>query len=220
MQADVHAVLLIALTVAALAALALFKRRIPTSRQFVIAFALASFGTVAAPTFNHHLCREGEPRTQWLILGPCLLLILVFVKSAAWRRILGTVVFVGMLGLSCHFTEFVHTPGWTGNPDWDGGNSLARRGLHQVISAVAKDMEDPQVEYPAGWLRDLPVWDGINERLGDSHRPVYRRQLERAWHTWLTGLYRYTKIRQDYWYPGGPFAEAGPRTELRDRTPP
>ena len=217
MQATIHAVLLISLAAFALLALFLLKRRTPTSRQFVIALSIAAVGIAAASALNHHLCREGEPRTQWLILGPCLLLILVSVNSATWRRVLSSAMFIGMIGLSCHFTELVHTPSWTGNPNWDGYGSIALRSLHVALDTAAGDLEDPQVVYPAGWLRDLAVWESIDDLFGDGYQPTVKRRIERAWHSRLTGLYHYTPVRQDYWYPGGPFAETGPKTELRDR---
>lgn len=218
MQGTVHAVVLIVLPVAVVIALATTKRRAPTSKQFTIALAIAALGTLAAPMFNHHMCREGEPRTQWLILGPCLLLVLLFVNSAAWRRALGAVVFVGMMGLSCHFTDLVHEPGWTANPDWDGGANIIFRSRRQAAAAAAADSENPNVDMPAGWLRELPVWPAVQDQFGDQH-PV-RRELRRAWHTWLTGLYQYSSIPQDFWYPGGPLADAMTRLELRDRTAP
>jgi hypothetical protein len=217
MQANIHAVLLVGLAAGSLVALVLLSRRTPKAGQFGVALGVAFLGTLAAPVLNHHLCWEGEPLTQWLVLGPCFLLIIAFVKSLAWRRVLGALVFVGMHGLSCHFTELVHTPGWTGNPAWDGGASIAKRSLNQAISIAIDGMPDPRVEYPAGWLRDLPVWTAIDCNFHAERQPARRRQIQPVWHSSLTGLYRYTTIDLDYWYPGGPFAESGPRTELRDR---
>ncbi len=220
MQATVHAVFLIAFAASTPLALLVLKRRAPTSRQFVIALAVAAVGTVvASPAFIRHMCREGQPLAPWLILGPCLFLILLFVNSAAWRRILGVVVFVGMVKLSCHFTDIVHMPGWTGNPDLDYG-PVVLRSMRGQVTLAAGDSEDPQDTYAAGWLRDLPVWQDIVSEHGRDRRPRARRQVERAWHTWLTGLYHYTLVPRDYWYPGGPVAEAGPKLELRDRPVP
>lgn len=216
MQGTVHAIVLVALPVAVVIALAAMKRRAPTSRQFTIALAIAAVGTLAAPMFNHHMCLEGEPRMQWLILGPCLLLVLLLVNSPAWRRTIGAVVFIGMMGLSCHFTDLVHERGWTGNPNWDGGANAVFRSLRQSAAVVASDSENPNVEMAAGWLRDLPVWPAVQDLFGDQH-PV-RRELNRTWHTWLTGLYRYSSVPQDFWYPGGPLADGITKLEMRDRT--
>lgn len=215
MQATVHAALLILLPVSAVMFVLLLRRRNPTSRQVLIALAIAALGTVAAPVFNHHLCREGEPRNQWLILGPCLFLILLAVDSKAWRRTLAGCVFVGMMGLSCHFTEMVHTPGWTGNPDWDGGQRAILQSMQRSAAAVTLDIENEAVALPEGWLRDSAIWSRVKDIFGDQH-PV-RREFERAWHTPLTGLYPYRPVEQDFWYPGGPLRDAIERIELRDR---
>lgn len=216
MEGTVHAIVLIVLPVAVAIALAAVKRRAPTNRQFTIALGIAAVGTLAAPMFNHHLCWEGEPRTQWLVLGPCLLLVLLFVNSPAWRRTLGAVVFVGMMGLSCHFTNLVHETGWTGNQDWDGGAMSMFRSMRQSVAVVVSNSERPDVEMPAGWLRELPIWPAVQDQFGDQH-PV-RREPSRVWHTWLTGLYRYSIIPQDFWYSGGPLADATTRLVLRDRS--
>ena len=215
MQGNIHAVLLIALSAAVLASLSAMKRRMPTGGQVSNAFAIVALGVTVVMLANNHLCYEGQPLMQWLILGPCLLLVLLFVSSPARRRMMGAAVFVGMMGLSCHFTALVHEPGWTGNPDWDGGAHARLIGMHLAMKAAAADSDDPEVELQPGWLRELPIEPAIKDALTEEH-PA-RRDVHRIWHTWLTGLYRYSIVQQDYWYPGGPLADAAERLELRDR---
>lgn len=210
-----HAVAMMALLVAVVPPLAVLKRRRPTNRQFTIALAFAALGMFTASSCAAHLCREGQPRTQLLVLGPCLLLILLFVKSTAWRRTLGALTFLGMLGLSNQFSDIVHEPGWTGNPEWDRGMSVTLRSHRQCAASVAADSDDPAAEMPAGWLREMPVWPTMQDRF--VGRLPARREITATWHTWFTGLYRYTAIPQDLWYPGGPLAEGMTRLELRDR---
>lgn len=212
MQADVHAGLLIALVLGAMAALALLRRRAPTSRQVAIALGLAALVTLAAPLLNHHMCMEGEPRMQWLILGPCLLGMLMFVRSAPWRRVLGAALGAGIMGLSCHFMHLVHEPRWTGNPDWDGV-AISKAIVEPWSSDVATDYEE--LALPAGWLRDLEIWPEAAATLR-RERPE-RRAVRPVWHTRLTGLYRYDLVPLDFWYPGGRLSEAAGRIELRDR---
>lgn len=217
MQGDIHAILLIVLPLAAVLATAILARRTPTDRQITIAFALAGLGTCAAPFSNHHLCREGEPRMQWLILGPCLFLVLLLVKSNAWRRLLGATVFLAMMGLSCHFTSLVHEPGWTGNPSYDGGTKVRLKVLRDTAAIVANDDDKlAKSEFAAGWLRDLPLWPAILDRFGEQM--IARRQIRYAWHTRLTGLYRYSSEPLDFWYPGGRFEEVAARIELREKS--
>lgn len=215
MQATIHAALLLVIPLAVLVAILTLKRRAPSSRQFLLAIALAALGTLAAPMFNHHLCREGEPRNQWLIVGPCLFLALLLIDSRAWRRVISASVFVAMMGLSCHFTELVHTPGWTGNPSWDGGQQAVFRSLQKSAAIVVSDMEDPKVTLPEGWLRESSIWPSVEKQFGDV-RP-HRREVHGVWHSLLTGLYEYSRIPQDFWYPGGPLEDGIPHIQLKDR---
>jgi len=215
MQVTLHAILIFVLPAAAFLSVVALRRRAPTGRQFVVALILASLGTLAAPTCNHHMCLEGEPRNQWLILGPCLFLALLLVNSAARRRWLAAGIFVGMMGLSCHFTDLVHTPGWTGNPGWDGWTQARLRSLKKRAEAAVADIANQDVALTAGWLRDSAIWGDVEDVFGDHH--PHRRQVRRVWHSALTGLYRTTSIPQDFWCPGGPPKEAVTRIELHDR---
>lgn len=218
MGPTLHALLLIALPAAAVLIGLVVKKRMPTARQLVVALVLAALGTSAAPMSNHHLCLEGEPRNQWLILGPVLLVTLMFVRSAVWRRTLAGGVFVGMMGLSCHFTEVVHKPGWTGNPAWDGWPAVGLSSLQGSLQSAVLEMARPGAELPAGWVRESPAWDALDDFA--RRAPRGRRQVRAVWHSPLTGLYEYTTIPQDYWCPGGPALEAIERIELRDRVLP
>lgn len=156
---------------------------------------------------------------QWVILGPCLFLVLLFVKSNAWRRVLGATVFFAMMGLSCHFTLLVHEPGWTGNPSDDGGTKIRLKTLRDYAAIVANDDDKmAKSDFAAGWLRDLPVWPPILHMFGEQM--IARRQIHRTWHTWLTGLYHYSSEPMDFWYPGGRFEDAASRIELRERNKP
>lgn len=215
MQVTLHAILLIVLPVAALLSVVALGRRVPTGRQFVVALILASLGTLAAPMFNQHMCLAGEPRNQWLILGPCLFLALLLVDSAARRRWLAACVFVGMMGLSCHFTNRVHTPGWTGTPGRDRGAQARLRSLQESAEAAVADIANQDAALTAGWLRDSAIWDDVEDVFGDKY--PNRCQDRRVWHSALTGLYQTTCIPQDFWYPGGPPKEAVTRIELHDR---
>jgi hypothetical protein len=215
MQATVHAILLIVLAVAALLSVSAVKRRVPTSRQFVVAFALTALGIVVAMGVSSHLCFEGNPRRQYLILGACLLLTLALTHSAAWRRTVSACVFVGMVGLSFHFVALVHTPGWTGNPAYDGGGEALLRSVQRQAVSVAADIENPDATIPEGWLCDLPVGDVL--RATFEGRSLHRRQTRAVWHSPLTGIYRYDRVAQDFWYPGGPLREGVMKIEVRDR---
>lgn len=215
MLVQLHAALLLALPFATAVAIAVLARRNPTSRELGTAMIIALPAMLLVSLVNHHACGEGLPRGQWLVGGLCMLLVLAAVKPALWRRMLAGLLFVSMVGLSCHFTDIVHTSGWTGNPGWEIRANSDRRSLQQAVGQLALNVEDPAATYDAGWLRELPVWEDVKSLLREQYSP--QRQFERAWHTGLTGLYRYTLVPQDVWYPGGIFKEAVGRIELRDR---
>jgi hypothetical protein len=82
-------------------------------------------------------------------------------------------------------------------------------------ASIVSESESPGSEFAAGWLRQIPVAQEIHDLF--YHPQPKRRELHRTWHTWLTGLYHYSEIPQDYWYPGGPLGEAMTQLELRDR---
>lgn len=216
MQGTAHAILLITLTLGSLLAVALSTRRTPSRPQAWIAVLLAGVGMAIPPACNHHRCWEGEPRMQWLILGPCLGIVLLFVGSTPWRRVVGALVFVGMVGLSCHFTHLVHESPWTGNPDYPRIWDMRLRWLNDAASTAAAESPNANADVTAGWLRDLPVWGDVQQTHGDEQPS--RREVRRLWHTGLTGFYHRVFIPQDFWYPGGVFKEAFGKVELRDRS--
>ncbi len=212
-----HAILLLLLPLATLVAVLAWQRRSPSTLQLALAGLFSCLAMSLAITFNNHLCREGTPRNQWLITGICMFLALAVVKSATRRRLSGAVLFVGVIGLSCHFTEVVHLTAWTGNPDWPGTAPAMLNTLPHLTGSPSTESGNPEAEYPAGWLRDLPLSPEIQHSLTSLY-PI-RREIHRAWHTRLTGLYRYVMIPQDFWYPGGPFGRTIVQVQARDRPP-
>jgi len=216
MEADLHALALLALTILPVVLLGLAKRRRPTDRQLIFALGTAVGVALVAWMLNHHLCREGTPRNQWLI--PCLLLFLVlaFVQAKRRRRITGAIIAAGMIGLSFHFTELVHSSEWTANPRWDGGAAALERAMRARFEDWVEQAPDREIKLPAGWVDELPPWDPqVKETMVGMN--VYRRDIERVWHTRLTGLYRCRLTRQELWHAGGPLADATSQLEMRDR---
>ena len=140
------------------------------------------------------------------------------VSSPAWRRVLGVLLAVGALGLSCHFTELVHTSQWTGNPNWDGALSAITNSYRRSVPELMGKIDDADEEYRPSWLRELPVWEQLEQWFEIAE--LNRRQIGRTWHTWFTGLYPVKLIRQDFWFPGGTLAEGLAEFELRDRPGP
>ena len=150
-------------------------------------------------------------------LVPCIFVVLLHVRSAVIRRTIALLLFIAMLGLSFHFTDVVHEPGWTGNPARDV-SKLALRMLQADCKNLIAETDSGRANFGPGWMRDLPFWKEIVAAGQDRHprRPV----IHHAWHSWFTGLYPVSGIDQDFWYPGGPFSDSISRIELRDRARP
>lgn len=157
----IHAILLISLPAATMASLLFLKRRNPTSRQFVVALALTAAAMIAAAAISRHMCMEGNPRRQILILGPCLLVALCVINSVAHRLAVAAVLLTGMIGLSWHFSQVVHTNGWTGNPRFAGVHQLVFADLQKRAVSIADDDPHAGTEHSAGWLADLPLDPGL-----------------------------------------------------------
>lgn len=219
MLVDLHAILLLLIPVATIVGLLLARRRRPAAPQLLVAIAIAALAMIVTVGVNTHMCLEGLPRSQWIIAGLCLLSVLALVNSRPRRRLAAALLFVGMLGLSCHFTDVVHDRNWTGNPGWLGTDRAWLRSVQDAVDAdvlaAESELTADSNDYPAGWLRDLPLYAAITDVVGD--RVPARRVIHPVWHSWLTGLYRRTGVTQDLWYPGGPPSQGLRHLELRDR---
>jgi hypothetical protein len=66
------------------------------------------------------------PWRQVLLGGACLVPWATLVKSRGLRRGGTVALFIATLGLSQHFSEVVHRPGWSGNSDWPRYGAIAR----------------------------------------------------------------------------------------------
>lgn len=218
MPGTLHAIALIAGLLVAGGALVALPRRQPSGREATRAFMIGVAAMIVTFLLNQHLCREGVPVKQWLLPGAGLIFVLGYVKHAAYRRTVAALLLVAMLGLSHHFNHLVHQDGWTGSRTWLVTDHPVNRGnLRMVQGELLEIATDPNTVFTAGWLRNLawPADESIEPIR--SVRVFPRRDVHRKWHTSLTGLYRYTEVPRDFWYPGGTLAEAVPRIELRDR---
>ncbi len=206
--------LLVPLTIAALCPF--FAKRRRPGDDVGAATLIAVCTGLAACVINQHLCSEGTPLTQWIVPAVCLWCVLTFFESKTCRRVSAVLLVGVMFTLSCHYSDVVHEPEWTGNPR---GRSLAvgvkfefdRQDLAKKLK-VFNDESNPT--YKAGWLRDLPIARGLHEELA---KKPFRESATTLWYTWFTRIYRREKTEQDYWYPGGLISEAADRIELRDR---
>lgn len=212
---DVHAILLVGLPISTSVLILRLRRRTPTRTQYLIWILVCLLLVATVRIFSVHLCKEGSPKNQWLILGPFMTLAVLFINSAIWRLLTGLVLFSCMSGLSCHFNELVHTSDWTGNPEWVGYGEAVQKVIRYELVDVATKSGIDKLSFDAGWLRDLVLPADAREYITDLH--PFRRVSKTVWHSRITGLYRKTDIPQDFWYPGGPLHSSIAKIELRDK---
>jgi len=226
MWVTLHTILLLAMPLATVGGLLLLPRRQLTAGNLTMPLLVSLMAMSLAFTFSTHLCGAGLPWRQVLLGGACLVPWATLVKSRGLRRGGTVALFIATLGLSQHFSEVVHRPGWSGNSDWPRYGAIARD-FARSVHAMADHIPAPEATqaYPPGWLRDLPIAAKLcelAEGAGLSELPeryrLRRCEFGRAWHTWLTGLYPYELVPQDLWYPGGSLGEGLRRVELRNRS--
>lgn len=201
--------------VVALTLLAIFVRKPQrrNSRQFAMSVFLALAVVVLAPLLTIHLCRAGQPLTQWLIPAMCIVLVGTFTRVNWLRRVVIVVLMVAAIQLSFDFTSLVHRRGYTGNPS--SGEGVRRSYLHVLREHLVDSGLDTQQQFPSGWLRDI-VDEELEIYAGFEHVPSLGN-VSHLWHTWFTRIYRVTGVPADVWYPGGVLADSLEQIELRAR---
>ena len=217
MQGSLHAIGLIACPVLVVAVIAVSKRAPLSVRRICIAVLVSLLAMFIADTVSVHACIAGQPLTQWLVPGLCMVAVLCSIESVACRAIAGSVLALLAIALSLQFSHLVHEPGFTGNPS--EFLSARDRKIRLLAELIAFDTSD---SYPQGWVREvlplgsLPEDDraAIADLLGQLDQ---RAKATHAWHTWLTGLYVTEPVHTDVWYLGGPPQEGAVSLELRDR---
>lgn len=216
MVATLHALLLLAIPIGAIVVCVVARRRRRSRLVSFVCLGVALGLGFLCWLFNQHMCWEGNPVAQWFIPMPFLWLVLVCLADTRLRRLTGLLIAVGMIGLSCQYTDIVHGERWTGSARWGrlhqavGGSTL-----RAIVAELAELPQDDPTSYAAGWLRDLPIAEHVNDLL--NKRPFVRGEIEPVWHSKFTALYRRVSIPQDVWFPGGTLAEGAEDLEFRDR---
>lgn len=201
--------------VVALTLLAIFVRKPQrfNSRQFAMSVFLALPVVILAPLLTVHLCRAGQPFTQWLIPAMCIVLVGTFTCVTWLRRVVVVVLMVAAIQLSFHFTSLVHRKEYTGNPS--SGEGVRRVYLRVLSEDLVDSGLDTQQQFSPGWLRDI-----VDEELEVYAIFEHLRSLGNVlhlWHTWFTRIYGITDVPADVWYPGGVMADSLEQIELRAR---
>src|SRR5262245_16512007 len=115
MEADFHALSLMALPVLTALAGFTFYRGAPSGRRIVLGLAAAAAAWALQPAYSHP-CGEGQPVMQWLLPVLCIAPAVIFIHS----RLVATTALVVLLAmapvLSNFYLDFVHREGCTGNP--------------------------------------------------------------------------------------------------------
>src|SRR5687767_7439970 len=170
MEADYHALSLIALPVLTVLACFTFYRGAPSGRRIILGLAAAGAAWALQPAYAHP-CGGGQPLTQWLLPVLCIAPAVMFIHS----RLVATTAAVVLLAMAPVFSnfylDFVHRDGYTGNPDRAAGIAFAGSPsrLKEMEDALKRLSAGDARDHPAGWLRSSEIWSLLSEedRLGD-----------------------------------------------------
>lgn len=216
MVATLHALMLLAIPVGAIVVCVVARHRHASRLVSFVCLGVALGLGFLCWLFNQHMCFNGSPVAQWLIPMPFLWLVLVCLADTRLRRLTGALIAVGMVGLSCQYTDIVHGERWTGSSQWERPHqAVAGAMLRAIVGELAELPQDDPTPHTAGWLRDLPFAEHVNGLL--NKRRLVRGEIEPVWHSRFTVLYRRVYIPQDVWFPGGALADGAEGLELRDR---
>lgn len=219
MAGHIHAVILLACPIATMLILWRASRRRPSRQSILLAgFASVLLMCICQAT-SYHLCNAGRATTQWLLPAACLFFVLAFLASTRLRWWMAGAVVIASIGLKCHYEDLIHQTAWTGNPEDRTTKRLYTRQAETMLRKLAENPLSHDAAYPAGWLRETPIWPALYAIAGDEWS--WQEELDHPmksvpisqWHSIFTRLYRSEWPQVDYWYKGGPIATA--KVELR-----
>jgi len=216
LEADLHAISLIALPCVTAAACCFFYRDRPSARRIAIGIGAALVAWLVQPVY-FHACLKGVPFTQKLVPVLCIAPALIFIGRPLVAATAGLVLFALAPALCHQYLDLIHRDGCTGNPAWasklnETGSTYQLEGMGNALKRIGSLDTNPR---PAGWLRDSDLWPLLQEEEREWD-PSIRIEVKRFWHSWLTRLYSERQVEQAIWYPGGAPLEAAGRIELRD----
>lgn len=217
---NLHAILMVAVVLGALALLILARRRRPRPATILVASIIALFTCMIGTGF-HHACIQGQPVMQWMIPSGCIWVILLFVAGRLRKLIASTLLFVAMIVMCQQYSRWVHEDGWTGDIEAMRGSAINRQRV--MISRAENFLADRAAtnaaHFPACWMKDLPPVNADRESyklyLGNH---LWLGDYIRLWHSSFTRLYRAKAgTDRDLWYLGGPIKDAKGRIVVRER---
>ena len=215
LASHLHAIALIAVTIAVGALCILAWRERPTASRVIASLLAGLIFYLVVPGYFCHLCDRGQPGVKLLLWMAGFIAILSCVSE--WKiAIPATAVFSILMAILCRqYVDLAHRPDFTGNP-----RSALEGRAHQHLMKRAKDeiaemaMKD-SASYPAGWLEEaLFIHPTLKEDLRNA--PA-RSESSISWHTWLTRLWRRQTFRVSLWYPGGMLEGGANGLEWHDR---
>lgn len=217
MIGNLHAAALLSLTLVTIVVCARCRRERPRRRMLPGLLTGALLGMVAS-CVSSHLCRAGQPLTQWLIPAACLAATLTYVGHAAARWTVAIIAVVAMFGLSSHYSDVVHGPVYIGNPHYARRRDAGLARDEQWAIELIVDLGDTDDEdYPSGWLSEASFVAGNPKHFEMLIATGKRIRVRRLWHSWLTRLYERQTTPLDMWFGGGKLKDAASNVEYRER---
>ena len=216
---NIHAVVMLALPVLAIAFLWVMPKRRPRVKAVTgwTLLCVVVVGFLCMPC----LCMEGPPFLQVVVPMACLWVLALWIKDDSRRVGAVLVCASATFVLSQQYEFWAHHHDWTSAPKARpvyervrGENAV--RDAEEVLLAAAE--ADTRV-YPAMWWTDLPVvQQALNDKENSSLRCPPKSVWEPCWHSYFTRLYcRHEISQQDFWYLGGPLKESRGRIVIMPR---
>lgn len=185
----------------------------PTFWQVITGIVIAFLAICFTSIFTTHACDAGNPATQLLIPGLCILIAYPSLAHKKARSVTTATLIVAMLVLGFEFTEIVHTSDYTGNTQGRMNNAFTQRREH-AITEMRTAFNEVFVTHPAygnkvfhaGALQRpeiitlLPQEERENLKSAFSSFSLVYTPL---WHSGLTGLFGKHTRSMILWYPGG-----------------
>ena len=168
--------------------------------------------------FGVHKCDAGDPVSQALLGGGCLVALVVWIRPLVAANVLALAAIACGAGLVTNYNTLVHSPQVTGTASIVRPHFEADA-LRRTAELLARLGQGDPTRYPEGWLGEAAFAkkDPASPELRDLAVVQACYEGSPYWHTWFTNLYAKRTLTVALWFPGGTISEGASRLEWREQ---